>query len=111
MWAALAFALTIPLGAVVYHAWFDLATTGPLSYELVVNGSDVDVIRPVGEPGSTDYFVFSPVIGGSHVDVDCRLTVAGNGWYRLTRNHSFLPANALHPVAGTTAPDIPVCPS
>jgi hypothetical protein len=84
---------------------------GAGSYELVVNGSDVQVIRPVGEPGSTDYFVFPPVVGGSHVDVDCRLTAAGSGWYRLTRDHSFLPADALHPVAGTAAPDIPACAS
>jgi hypothetical protein len=111
LWAALGFALAIPLGAVAYHAWFDPATTGPVSYELVANGSDVQIIRPVGEPGSTNYFVFPPVVGGSHVDVDCHLIVAGRGWYHLTRDHSFLPADALHPVTGTATPDIPTCPS
>jgi hypothetical protein len=41
--------------------------------------------------------------------VDCRLTVAGADWYRLDPSHMCLPADALHPVAGTTAPDIPSC--
>lgn len=111
LWAALGFAVAIPLGAVVYHAWFDPVTNKPTSYELVANGSNAELIQPVSEPGGTNSFVFPPVVGGSHVEVDCRLTVDGISWYRLTGDHSFLPAHVLHPVAGTAVPDIPTCPS
>jgi hypothetical protein len=106
---AMVFALSIPIGAATYHFWFDPSSHAPTYVSVVVDGTDVDVVRPVGEPGSQEFFDYPPVIGGTQVDVDCKVLYGGVAWYRLASNHSFLPATAVHAIRGVKTPSPPLC--
>lgn len=110
LWIALAFAASVPIGDFVYHQYFDPNTQEPASFELIVQGGDAELHRPVGEPGGHEALVFPPVVGGSHVYVECVVTFReGTSWYRLAADHSFLPASALRPISGLTPPEVPPC--
>ncbi len=108
---ALAFAVAIPIGALVYHQWFDPARISHASsYPLQAGGTDVQIARPADAPGGPPGYDYPPVVGGSTVQVSCYVVLPSSGkWYWLAGEQGWLPQAALSPIPGLAPPPIPSC--
>ena len=74
---ALVVAVAIPAGAAIYHQWLDPARTSHASYPLQAGGTDVQIARPSDAPGGPPGYDYSPVVGGSTVQVSCYVDLPG----------------------------------
>lgn len=109
LWAALAIALTVPVAAFLYHK-LETRSNDAHTYTVIVNGTDVQLLRPVAEPGGEQFFVLPPLIGSSAHEVDCRVKLPdGSEWLRLPEDGGWVPQNAVHWPAGLPALPVPAC--
>ncbi len=107
---ALAIAVGIPVGALVYHQWFDPGRIShPSSYPLQVVGADVDVFRTSDAAGKPPGYDYPPVIGGSTVQVSCYVILPSGKWYWIAGEQGWLPQALVNPLPGLAPPRIPSC--
>jgi hypothetical protein len=107
--------LTAIVGAFGYHKFFDPSTRVPQAYELVVNGTEADVIPLYGEAGGAEQTLATGVAGqngGQNYRFDC-WTIGRDGaeWLRYERSGQtwWAPRADLHPAFGEPQPSVPHC--
>lgn len=108
----------LPAGTTVYHFWFDPSSRMPITYEMVVNGNEADVVPLFGEAGGHEQLLATGaagqngLIGGQTYQFDCRVTAPdGTPWLRYQRFGQtwWAPQQDLHPPVGLSPPIIPHC--
>jgi transposase-like protein len=107
----------LPIGAAIYHQWFDSARV-PIRYEMVVNGNEGDSLPLIGEVGGSPQRIATGaagqngLIGGQTYEFDCWGRASdGNQWLRYQRFGQvwWAPRQYLHSPVVLPAPAIPQC--
>ncbi len=116
--ASLIVSLVLPLGAFVYHEWFDPAERVPRTYQFVVNGDETQVVELFGEAGGEPQLIqtgaggANGLIGGQAYEFDC-WTIGRDGleWLRYQRfgRTWWAPRSRLHAPVGVRQGEVPHC--
>ena len=102
LWLALGLALTIPVGALIYH----FSGQSEVTYPLLAKGDSAEVYD---EPKLNTYA--GQTISGT-AWVICYITLPKTGvWYKLTVNGSlsWILASSVYPTPDTQPPQVPHC--
>ncbi len=113
-----AIALALPVGALIYHVYFDPANHSQKTYQFVVNGNQDRIIDLYGEAGGPAQTLATGaggqqgLIGGQSYGFDCwTIGRDGNEWLRYERfGQSWWALRfMLHPPYGESEPPLPHC--
>jgi len=113
LWQAFAVTIALLVGLFSYHVWWDPANHASAStngYQVMVNGSDVQILPVYDQPGGSQTYEYSPLNSDEPVSLACSVSLPGSGlWYEVYGDHGWVPRDAVHAIPGTTFPTPPPC--
>lgn len=109
--SALVISSLIPVVAFGYHEWWDPSRTGPSSYQVIVDGGELDIFYPYDEPGgSQGGYVYAPVRSQGTISLNCYVSLPSSGlWFNIQSTGGWIPRDAVHAIPGTPFPTPPHC--
>lgn len=113
LWGALGAAIVLLAGIFCYHEWWDPSNptnASPNGYQVIVNGSDVQVFSPYNQPGGSQTYEYPVLNSNMPVSLQCYVSLPGSGrWYEIYGDHGWIPHDAVHVIPGTVFPSPPHC--
>jgi hypothetical protein len=110
--------LLLPVGTFAYHQWLDPSARVPRTYQMVVNGTQIQVVPLFGEVGGepqnleTGAYGQNGLIGGQTYEFECSSRGRdGAEWFRYHRFGRiwWAPRANLHTPTSTHEPEVPPC--